>query len=79
MLRAIADGGERYASAAAGRGADTHLSRAALPDEGAGHPAGKHFGCCRRLYNYVIDVHKEEYRRTGKHLDGYDLQGLLPG
>jgi hypothetical protein len=62
-----------------GRGADTHLSRAALPDEGAGHPAGKHFGCCRRLYNYVIDVHKEEYRRTGKHLDGYDLQELLPG
>jgi hypothetical protein len=26
-----------------------------------------------------IDVHKEEYRCTGKHLDGYDLQGLLPG
>jgi hypothetical protein len=79
MLRALADGGERYAPAAARRGADTHLSRAALPDEGAGHPAGKHFGCCRRLYNYVIDVHKEEYRRTGKHLDGYDLQELLPG
>ena len=79
MLRALADGGERYAPEAARRGADTHLSRAALPDEGAGHPAGKHFGCCRRLYNYVIDVHKEEYRRTGKHLDGYDLQELLPG
>ena len=79
MLRAIADGGERYAPAAARRSADTHLSRAAIPDEGAGRPSGKHFGCCRRLYNYVIDVHKEEYRRTGKHLDGYDLQGLLPG
>jgi len=27
----------------------------------------------------MIDVHKEEYRCTGKHLDGYDLQELLPG
>lgn len=39
---------------------------------------GKHFGCCRWVYNEMIRINQKKYHRTGKGLSGYDMQSYLP-
>ena len=39
---------------------------------------GKHFGCCRWVYNEMIKINQKKYHRTGKSLSGYDMQSYLP-
>jgi len=36
------------------------------------------FGCCRFIYNKMIEINQKKYHRTGKGLSGYDMQGYLP-
>lgn len=39
---------------------------------------GKHFGCCRWVYNEMIRINQKKYHRTGRGLSGYDMQSYLP-
>jgi putative transposase len=36
------------------------------------------FGCCRFIYNKMIEINQKKYHRTGKGLSGYDMQSFLP-
>ncbi len=36
------------------------------------------FGCCRFVYNKMIEINQKKYHRTGKGLSGYDMQSYLP-
>ena len=35
-------------------------------------------GCCRYIYNYMLDRQGKAYKRRGQHLSYYDMQNLLP-
>lgn len=39
----------------------------------------KHFGCCRWVYNRMLDLKIKAYEKDKTILSRYDLQGLLPG
>lgn len=38
----------------------------------------RHFGCCRWLYNQMIEISGKRYGRTGKSMSGFDMQNLIP-
>ena len=35
-------------------------------------------GCCRYIYNHMLDRQGKAYKRRGQHLSNYDMQNLLP-
>ena len=35
-------------------------------------------GCCRYIYNHMLDRQQKVYKRRDKHLSYYDMQNLLP-
>ncbi len=38
----------------------------------------KHFGCCRWIYNKMIEINEKKYKRAGKRLSAYDMRSYLP-
>ncbi len=38
----------------------------------------KYLGCCRWVYNHMIEINQKKYHRTGRGLSGYDMQNYLP-
>ncbi len=38
----------------------------------------QNFGCCRWVYNKMIEINQKKYHRTGKSLSGYDMANYLP-
>lgn len=38
----------------------------------------KHFGSCRKVYNMVLDLHKQNYEQTGQNWNRYFYLNLLP-
>jgi putative transposase len=48
------------------------------PNKAQSDLLGKHFGCCRWVYNHMIEINQKRYHRTGKGMSGYDMQNMLP-
>jgi len=38
----------------------------------------KHFGCCRLIYNFGLELKNKTYQETGKSISRYEIQGKIP-
>ncbi len=39
---------------------------------------GKHFGCCRFVYNYFLALRSEKWKAEQMHVSGFDCKKMLP-
>ena len=38
----------------------------------------KHFGCCRKIWNIMLNLQNHNYKKENKYLSGYEMINLLP-
>ena len=50
----------------------------AYPNKGQGTTIIKTLGCCRYIYNHMLDRNNKVYKRRKEHLSYIDMQNLLP-